>query len=59
MGENWKKNWSFDHSKIEWSKIDDRNSTNEKKIDYFPTDQLKMIDFWFLIGITSFDIHQI
>ncbi len=47
------KNRSFNHSKIEWSKIDDRNSMIKKKIDCFPTDQSKKIDHRFLIGITS------
>ncbi len=47
-----KKILKTDHSKIEWSKIDDRNSFI-KKIDCFQTDQAKMIDDRFLIGITT------
>ncbi len=33
--------------------IEDRNSMIKKKIDCFPTDQSKMINHWFLIGITN------
>ncbi len=48
-----KQSEKIDHSKIESPKIDDRNSTIEKKIDCFPTDQSKKIDHRFLIGIAS------
>ncbi len=46
--ENGKLYKKIDHSKIEWSKFYDR-----KKIACFPTDPSKMIDYRFLMGITT------
>ncbi len=40
------------------TKIDDRNSMIEKKIDCFRTDQSKKIDHRFLIGITNIHLSS-